>query len=90
MKHKDAIVLKTFKPCRGGIHWRALAEYSQMSNRVTGFQSFRFFAAICIARISHQQHKGQSFADVENYPTGLYQFDRGMLFVDNVNHKYLL
>ena len=35
---------KPIIPCQVGIHWIALAEYSQMATRVTGFQSFfRFF-----------------------------------------------
>ena len=34
---------KTSKPCHVGIHWIALAEYSQMSNHVPGFQSFSGF-----------------------------------------------
>ena len=34
---------KTFKPCHVGIHWKALAEYSQMSTHVPGFQSFFMF-----------------------------------------------
>ena len=42
------------------IGWIALAEYSQMSTRVPGFQSFLkvFFASFCIGQISNQQHKG--------------------------------
>ena len=37
---------KSSKPCHVGIHWIALAEYSQMSTHVPGFQSFfRFFAS---------------------------------------------
>ena len=41
------------------IHWKALAESSQMSTHLPGFQSFvRFFASFCIGQISHQQHKG--------------------------------
>ena len=30
---------KTSKPCHVGIHWIALAEYSQMSSHMPGFQS---------------------------------------------------
>ena len=37
---------KPSKPCHVGIHWIALAEYSQMSTHVPGFQSF--FRFICI------------------------------------------
>ena len=45
---------KTSKPCHVGIHWIALAEYSQMSTYVPGFQSFfRFFASFCIGQINH-------------------------------------
>ena len=41
-----------------GIHWKALAEYSQMSTYMPGFRSFfRFFASFCVDKISHQQHK---------------------------------
>ena len=37
---------KLSKPCLAGIHWIALAEYSQMSTHLTGFQSFyKFFAS---------------------------------------------
>ena len=36
--HKD--FWKPSKPCLVGIHWKALAEYSQMSTHVPGFQSF--------------------------------------------------
>ena len=52
---------KPYKPCHVGIHWKALrlAEYSQMSTHMPGFQSsFRFLAFICIGQISHRQHKG--------------------------------
>ena len=49
---------KPFKPCHVGIHWRALAEYSQMSTHLPGFQSFfRLFASFCDAKMSHIQHK---------------------------------
>ena len=37
---KDLI---TIKPCRVGIHWIALAEYSQTSTHTHGFQSFFSF-----------------------------------------------
>ena len=51
--------LKPSKPCHVGIHLIALAEYTQMSARVPGFQSFfRFFASFCIGQISHQHQKG--------------------------------
>ena len=60
--HKD--FWKQSKPCHIGIHWRALAEYSQMSIHVPGFQYFFCcFASFCIAQISQQQHKG-----FVNYP----------------------
>ena len=50
---------KTSKPCHVGTHWKALAEYSQMSTHLAGFRwFFRFFALFCFGRISHQQHKG--------------------------------
>ena len=39
--HKD--FWNTSKPCIVGIHWLALAEYSQMSTHVPGFQSFLGF-----------------------------------------------
>ena len=32
--------LETFKPCHVGIHWKAFAEYLQMSTHVPGFQLF--------------------------------------------------
>ena len=31
---------KTIKPCHVGIHWKALAEFSQMSTQMPGFQPF--------------------------------------------------
>ena len=56
-EHKD--FGKTPKPSHVGIHWIALAEYSQMRTHVQGFQSFfRFYASFGIGEISHQQHKG--------------------------------
>ena len=46
---------KPSKLCHVGIHWKALAEYSQMSNHVPGFQSFvRFSVPFCIGKISQQ------------------------------------
>ena len=42
-----------------GINCIALAEYSQMSTNVPGFQSFfRFLASFRNDQIGHQQHKG--------------------------------
>ena len=42
-----------------GIHLKALAEYSQMSTHLPGFQYFFvFFASFCIGQISYQQDKG--------------------------------
>ena len=54
------ILEKPLKPCRLGIHYEALAEYSQMSTHLPGFQYFFgvFFAYFCIGQISPQQHKG--------------------------------
>ena len=51
---------KPSKPFDVGIHCIALAEYSQMSTHVPGFQSFfiLFFASFCIGQISNQKHKG--------------------------------
>ena len=45
--------LKPSKPCQVGIHWIALAEYSQMSTHVPGFQSFSgvFFCIFWIGQI---------------------------------------
>ena len=41
--------LESSKPCHVGIHWIALAEYSQTSTHVPGFQLFfRFYASFCI------------------------------------------
>ena len=55
--HKD--FLKSSKPCHVGIHWIALAEYSEISTHMPGFQSFfRVFESFCIGQISHQKHKG--------------------------------
>ena len=57
--HKCKDFWKRPKTCHVGIHWIALAEYSQMSTHVPGFQSFfRFFASFCIGQISNHQHKG--------------------------------
>ena len=42
-KDKDAgmlVLRKPSKPCDVGIHWKALAEYSQMSTHLPGFRSF--------------------------------------------------
>ena len=39
---------KPSKPCHVGIHWIALAEYSQMSTHVPGFQSFFIFFCIIL------------------------------------------
>ena len=45
---------KLSKPYHIRIHWIALAENSQMSTLVPGFQTlFRFF---CVGQIRHQQH----------------------------------
>ena len=33
---------KASKPCHVGIHWKGLAEYSQMSTHLSGFQSFLY------------------------------------------------
>ena len=53
------VFLKPFKPCHVGIHWIALAEYSQMNTYMPGFQSFSsFFPSFCIGQISHQQNNG--------------------------------
>ena len=51
--------LKTICPYHVGIHWKALAEYSQMSTNFPEFQSFfSFFESFCIGKIIQQQHKG--------------------------------
>ena len=51
---RTQIFLKPSKPFHVGIHWNALAECSQMSTHIPGFQSFfRFFASFCIGQISH-------------------------------------
>ena len=47
--------LKPSKPCHVGIHWIALAEFSQMSTHIPRFQSFlKIFASFCIGQSSHQ------------------------------------
>ena len=44
---------KRSKSCHVGILRIALAEYSQMSTHVPGFQSFfRFFASFCVGQIA--------------------------------------
>ena len=60
-KHKDAkISEKHLNPVMLVFIGSALAEYSQMSTHVLGFQSFfSFFAYFCNGQISHQQHKGK-------------------------------
>ena len=64
---------KRFKPCHVGIHWLALAECSQMSTHMSGFQSFsRFFASFRIGQISQQQHKGCDFA-FKYFPKNAYK-----------------
>ena len=43
---------KPSKPCHVGIHWIALAEYSQMSTHLPGFQSiFRFLHHFVLAKL---------------------------------------
>ena len=54
---------KTSKPFKFSTHWIALAEYSQMSTHLPGFQSFSsFFASFCIGQISRQQHRANTLA----------------------------
>ena len=54
-KHND--FLKLSRPCHVGIHWIALAEYTQMSTHMPGFQPFsRLIASFCIDQMSNQQH----------------------------------
>ena len=56
---------KSSKPCHVGIQWIALAEFSQMSTHLPGFQSFfRVFASFCIGQSSQEQHKGLVKAQV--------------------------
>ena len=46
--------LELSEPCHVGIHWKALAEYYQMSTNVPGFQSFSsVFGIISFDQISH-------------------------------------
>ena len=40
--------LNSSKPCHVGSHWIALAEYSQMSTHMPGFQSFSVFFCIIL------------------------------------------
>ena len=50
---------KPTKPFHVGIHWIALAECSQMSTHLPGFQVvISFFVSFCICQISHQLLKG--------------------------------
>ena len=59
-KLKDFLNLS--KPCHVGIHWKALAEYSQMSTMCQGFSSFSgFFNHFVLAKLSTQQHEGLHF-----------------------------
>ena len=44
---------KPSKPCHVGTHWKALAEYSQMSSHLPGFQSFfQVSASFCLAELT--------------------------------------
>ena len=43
---------KASKPCHVGIHWIVLAEYSQMSTHMPGFQSFFRFFDSCVVHFS--------------------------------------
>ena len=44
---------KTSEPCYVGIHWKALAEYSQMTTHVPEFRSFfKFFASFCNGKLA--------------------------------------
>ena len=44
---------KQANPCHVGIHWKALADFSQMSTHVSGFRSFfRFFASFVFAKVA--------------------------------------
>ena len=43
---------KPSKPCHVGIHWKALAEYSQMSTHLLGFRLFFIFFCIILYRKS--------------------------------------
>ena len=46
-------------PCHVGIHWKALAEFSQMSTHLPWFQSFlSFLSSFYIAQISNNQLRG--------------------------------
>ena len=55
-------IRKSSKPCHVGIHWTALAEYSQMSTHNGPYTMvsviFQFIASFCVGQISHQQQKG--------------------------------
>ena len=43
---------KSSKPCDVGIHWKALAEYSQMSTHLPGFRSFfRFLHLFVLTKL---------------------------------------
>ena len=49
---------KPSKPCPVGIHWIAIAEYSQMSTHVPGFQIFQsFFMFFCIIWLGHRSQQ---------------------------------
>ena len=55
-------VRKPSKPCHVGIHWIALAEYSQMSTHLPGFQSFSsFLHHFVLARLSTTSIRVDSF-----------------------------
>ena len=75
---------KPSKPCHVGIHWKALAECSQMSTHLPGFQSFlRLFASFCIDQIRHQQHK-------DNFPCSLLRYHslNPLTLTARVVHQY--
>ena len=58
--HKD--FWKPYQPCHFGMQWIALAEYSQMSPQVPGFQPFSsFFQSFCFGQI--RQHATYGLTD---------------------------
>ena len=86
---------KPFKPCHLGIHWKAPAEFSKMSNHMPGFQSFyRFFASCCIGKLAtisvrvnpHEVHVMESIKQIRRKEFVLKNYEAEK---SNVKSRYL-
>ena len=63
-------LLKPSKPCHVGIHWIALAEYSQMSTHMPGFQSFSGFLHLFVL-VELATSSIRAVSDIQGSPTSL-------------------